>query len=84
MIRDRAAWLAVLMIGASLPLQLRAEPAPATPTAQALDPATREIWRSAWVWEARGRGDLARAALEKLLRTRPRLPALVDRLRRRL
>jgi cellulose synthase operon protein C len=34
--------------------------------------AEREIWRSAWTWEARGRGDLARAALDKLLRTRPR------------
>ncbi|SFF53115.1 Cellulose synthase operon protein C C-terminus (BCSC_C) [Fontimonas thermophila] len=41
------------------------------PLAQEMSAAEREVWRSAWTWEARGRGDLARAALDKLLRTRP-------------
>ncbi|MGB1561066.1 MAG: cellulose synthase subunit BcsC-related outer membrane protein [Sinimarinibacterium flocculans] len=42
------------------------------PAEHRLDGAERDLWRSAWTWEARGRGDLARAALEKLLRARPR------------
>lgn len=36
--------------------------------------ANEELLRSAWLWEARQRGDLARLALEKLVTTRPDSP----------
>jgi tetratricopeptide (TPR) repeat protein len=67
---SRAVLLAASLAVLGVPLHTHAQTA--SPPVATLDPATREIWRSAWVWEARGRGDLARAALEKLLRTRPR------------
>ncbi|WP_028008570.1 cellulose biosynthesis protein BcsC [Solimonas flava] len=43
----------------------------ASGNALAADSADAVLWRSAWVWEAHGRGDLALDSLTKLQRSRP-------------
>lgn len=43
----------------------------ASGNALAADAADAVLWRSAWVWEAHGRGDLALDSLTKLQRSRP-------------
>lgn len=64
--------LCLAALGASAALPAATEIAPPSAVAvPAVSDLERQLWRSARTWEARGRGDLARTALEKLLRARP-------------
>lgn len=64
-------WPLALLALCAAPSATSADPAVPAVEQAAFSEAERELLRSARTWDARGRGDLARQALEKLLLARP-------------